>query len=90
MTATWKKYDTKSSAEDKADLPNTVFAFPQERKEPLTDASHVRNAIARFNQVKGVTDQARDMAFTNLKKAAKHFKVELTEKNWRELGKAKK
>jgi hypothetical protein len=35
-----------------------VFAFPDERKEPLTDARHVRNAIARFNQVEGVSDAA--------------------------------
>ena len=89
MTATWKKYDTKSSPAKKAELPPTVFAFPDERKEPLTDASHVRNAIARFNQVKGVTDAARETAFANLKKAAKHFKVEMTEKSWRDLGKAK-
>ena len=29
------------------------FAFPDQQKEPLTDASHVRNAIARFDQVEG-------------------------------------
>ena len=32
------------------------FAFPKQRKEPLENAAHVRNAAARFNQVKGVTD----------------------------------
>ena len=31
------------------------FAFPKQRKEPLENASHVRNAAARFNQVEGVT-----------------------------------
>jgi len=29
------------------------FAFPKERKEPIHDAAHVRNAIARFNQLLG-------------------------------------
>jgi hypothetical protein len=34
----------------------TKFAFPKQRKEPLENASHVRNAAARFKQVKGVTE----------------------------------
>jgi hypothetical protein len=38
------------------------FAFPRAEKEPLTDAAHVRNAIARFNQVQGVTDAECDEA----------------------------
>ena len=33
----------------------TKFAFPKQRKEPLENASHVRNAVARFNQVKGTS-----------------------------------
>ncbi|TMG16497.1 MAG: hypothetical protein E6I01_05185, partial [Chloroflexi bacterium] len=37
-----------------------TFAFPKERKEPLNDARHVRNAIARFDQVEGVSDSERD------------------------------
>lgn len=60
-------------------LPDSVFAFPKQRKEPLTNASHVRNAVARFNQVKDVTDADRKLAFANIKKAAKHFAVELSE-----------
>ena len=32
-------------------LPDAAFAFPEQRKEPLTDAKHVRNAVARFDQV---------------------------------------
>ena len=32
-------------------LDEDQFAFPKERKEPLNNASHVRNAIARFDQV---------------------------------------
>jgi hypothetical protein len=63
------------------------FAFPEERKEPLTDARHVRNAIARFDQVKDVSDNEREQAFANIKKAAEHYGVEMTEKNWHELGK---
>ena len=56
----------------------------------MTDASHVQNALARFNQVKGVTDEDRDQAFANIKKAAKHFKVDMEEKTWKELGIKKK
>ncbi len=63
----------------KADLPDSVFAFPHQRKEPMTDAKHVRNAVARFDQVEDVSDEDRDLAFANIKKAAEHYDVELTE-----------
>ena len=65
------------------------YAFPKERKEPLENASHVRNAVARFNQVKGVTDEERDEAWRRIEAAAKKFDVDLQERSWRELGKAK-
>jgi len=63
------------------------YAFPKERKEPIHDASHVRNAIARFNQVEGVSDDERDAAWRRIKKAADRHGVEVSEKSWRELGK---
>ena len=62
------------------------FAFPKERKEPLTDAAHVRNAIARFNQVEGVSDDERDAAWRRIKTAAKKHGLEVDEKSWREIG----
>jgi hypothetical protein len=74
-------------ADARDSLPDSAFAFPGKRKEPMTDASHVRNALARFNQVEDVTDKERDQAFANIKAAAKHYDVEMTESSWRELGK---
>ena len=68
-------------------LDEDQFAFPKERKEPINNASHVRNAIARFDQVKGVSDDERDEAWKRIKKAAKKYDVEVSEKSWRELGK---
>jgi hypothetical protein len=68
------------------DLDTRQFAFPKQRKEPLEDASHVRNAVARFDQVEGVTDAERDDAWQRIRAAAKRFDVELGEKDWRELG----
>ena len=68
-------------------LPKSAFAFPKERKEPLEDASHVRNAIARFDQVEGVSDKEKDEAWDRIKKAAKKYGVEVHEKSWHELGK---
>jgi hypothetical protein len=61
------------------------YAFPKEEKEPLNDAAHVRNAVARFNQVKGVTDAERDEAWKRIKTAARKFGVELKEESWKEL-----
>jgi hypothetical protein len=75
------------SAEDRKELPDSAYAFPGKRKEPLTDADHVRNALARFDQVQGVTDAERDEAFENIKKAAKHYDIEMTETSWKQLGK---
>jgi hypothetical protein len=56
-------------------LPTTAFAFPRSRKEPLIDAAHVRDAMARFDQVSNVTDSERDLAFSNIQKAANHFDI---------------
>ena len=67
-------------------LPKSAFAFPEARKEPMTDASHVRNALARFDQVKGVSDADRELAFANIRKAAQHFGIEVKETDWRQLG----
>jgi hypothetical protein len=66
-------------------LKDSDFAFPKERKEPLTDARHVRNAIARFDQVKDVSEAERDAAWKRILKAAKKFDVELEETDWRDL-----
>lgn len=71
--------------EERNDLSGREYAFPKERKEPLEDARHVRNAVARFNQVKGVSDEERDEAWKRIEAAAKKFGVELEERSWREL-----
>jgi preprotein translocase subunit SecD len=74
-------------------LPDSSFAFPEQRKEPLTDAEHVRNAVARFDQVEGVSDADRDRAWKRIRAAARTFDVEIEARGWRQLfkgGKAKK
>jgi len=74
------------STDDRKKIDESTFAFPAQRKEPLNDASHVRNAIARFDQVKDVSDSEREEAFHRIKAAAKKFRVEMTETNWKQLG----
>jgi hypothetical protein len=77
----------------KNDLPDRAFAFPEQRKEPLTDAKHVRNAVARFDQVEGVSNAERDRAWRRIRAAARKYDVEIEARGWRELfkgGKAKK
>jgi len=73
------------STAEKNRLEDRDFAFPDERKEPLIDAKHVRNAIARFDQVEGVTDAERDRAWTRIRAAAKQFGVEMEVTDWRKL-----
>jgi hypothetical protein len=86
MEATWKPHEKHGTLTERSDLPDSVFAFPKQRKEPLTDASHVRNAIARFDQTIDVSDKDRELAFANIKKAAGHYGVDMTETNWTQLG----
>ncbi|HEX6539519.1 MAG TPA: DUF6582 domain-containing protein [Candidatus Dormibacteraeota bacterium] len=64
------------------------YAFPEQRKEPINDAAHVRNAIARFDQVEGVTDAERDRAWKRIRTAAAKFDVEVSADDWRDLVKA--
>jgi hypothetical protein len=71
--------------EDRNNIGGPDYAFPKERKEPLENASHVRNAVARFNQVKGVSDSERDEAWKRIEAAAKKFGVELEERSWHDL-----
>jgi hypothetical protein len=70
----------------RSDLPASVFAFPKQRKEPMTDARHVRNAVARFDQVTDASEAERELAFANIKKAARHYGVDLGEESWQQLG----
>jgi hypothetical protein len=74
------------STEDRKEIPASEYAFPKERKEPLNDASHVRNAVARFDQVKGVPDSERETAFKKIESAAKKFGVEMKEDSPSQLG----
>jgi hypothetical protein len=86
METTWKPHEKHGELTERSDLPDSVFAFPKQRKEPMTDASHVRNAIARFDQTVGVSDDERKLAFANIKKAAKHYGIDVSESDWHELG----
>ncbi len=78
------------STAEKDRLADKEFAFPKERKEPLTDARHVRNAIARFDQVEGVSDAERDRAWQRILAAAERWDVEVSEASWRDLAKGGK
>lgn len=84
MQVTWKPVrDGADAARSK--LPDSAFAFPAERKEPLTDAGHVRAAIARFGEVRGVTESERAQAFANIKAAADYYGVNLRASSWQDL-----
>jgi hypothetical protein len=86
---TWKPHTEHGDldSKDRKELPDSAYAFPKQRKEPVTDASHVKNALARFDQVEGVSDADRDLAFANIKAAAKYYGIDVEEKDWHELGK---
>src|SRR5258708_5269091 len=87
---TTKKRSAGLSARQKNRMPAGTFAFPEERKEPLNDARHVRNAIARFDQVEGVSEAERDAAWRRIRAAARKYGVEVKAKGWRSLMKGGK
>lgn len=66
-------------------MSSEKFAFPKKRKEPLNDASHVRNAVARFDQVEGVSDKERDAAWRRIRSAARKYGVHIEARGWRQL-----
>jgi Family of unknown function (DUF6582) len=84
--ATWKPHEKHGRLTTQSDLPDSVYAFPRQRKEPLTDAQHLRNAVARFDQVIDVSDADRALAFANIEKAANYYDVNLAETSWHDLG----
>ena len=86
MQTTWQPHEKHGTLGTRSDLPDSVFAFPHQRKEPLTDAAHVRQAIARFDQTIGVSDEERELAFANIREAASYYGVDMTETDWRQLG----
>jgi hypothetical protein len=82
---TSKGRSTGLSARQKNRMASDTFAFPKERKEPLNDAGHVRNAIARFDQVEGVSESERDAAWRRIRAAARKYGVEVKARGWRSL-----
>ena len=66
------------SAKKRAELPDSAFAYIDsrgQRRLPINDEAHVRNALSRFNQVAFETEAARDVARTRLLKAAKKYRI---------------
>jgi hypothetical protein len=86
MKTTWKPHEKSGTLTSQSDLPDSVYAFPKQRKEPLTDARHVRNAIARLDQVEDVSAADRTLAFANIQKAAEHYGVALSETSAQDVG----
>jgi hypothetical protein len=73
------------STAEQNDLPASSVAFREKRKQPLADANHVRNAIARFDQVEGVTDRDREKAWKRILSAAKKYGIDVEANDWHEL-----
>jgi len=66
------------SARKRASLPKNAFAYVDSRgrrRLPIHDVAHVRNALARFNQVAFENDAARERARTRLLNAAKKYGI---------------
>ena len=65
-------------ARERAKLPDSAFAYIDskgKRRLPINDASHVRNALARFGQVAFEDEAARDRARSRLLRAAKRHGI---------------
>jgi class 3 adenylate cyclase len=65
-------------AKKRAQLPKTAFAYVDSKgrkRLPIHDESHVRNALARFNQVSFEDETARERARKRLLVAAKKYGI---------------
>jgi hypothetical protein len=76
---------TKLTAKARDEIGDEQFAFSAQRKEPLENATHVRNAVSRFNQVRGVTDSEKDAAWQRILDAAGKYDVDVPKSTWRDL-----
>ena len=66
------------STQERSKLPNSAFAYIDSRgrrRLPIHDASHVRNALARFGQVAFEDEDARDRARSRLLRAAQKHRI---------------
>ena len=66
------------NASKRAKLPDSAFAYVDsrgQRRLPINDEGHVRNALSRFNQVKFENEEARERARKRLLNAAKKYKI---------------
>jgi hypothetical protein len=72
-TTTWEPWRDNGDG----NLPPNAYAFPKQKIDPLTDAVCVRAAIEHFHTVPEVSDEDRQLAFGNIKKAADFFHVEI-------------
>src|SRR5690349_85611 len=87
MAGRTRRGSNELDAAERNAMPAREYAFPRVRKEPLNDASHVRNAIARFDQVRDVSDEERREAFRRIRRAADRYGVEMNASGWQDLGK---
>ena len=81
-----RNHNHRLDAAERRELPDSAYALPRQRKLPITDAAHVRTALARFDQVEAISDADRELAFANLQAAARHYGVPLAETRWQDLG----
>ena len=66
------------TARERAKLPDRAFAYVDssgQRRLPIHDEAHVRNALARFSQVRFDSDDERDNARQRLLGAAKRYGI---------------
>ena len=80
-TTTWKPLNGYADG----NLPSYVFAFPEQRIDPLIDAFGVRTALEHFDKIAQVSDEDRQTTFFNIKKAAEHFHVEVDGETYEEM-----
>jgi hypothetical protein len=66
-------------------LPESVYAFPKQRIDPLIDAVCVRSALEHVHTIPEVSDEDREQAFDNIKRAATHFHVEIYGNTYEEM-----
>jgi hypothetical protein len=66
------------TAQQRRRIPARQYAVPELRKLPIEDENHIRNAMARFNQVKGLSREQKERAFDRIVNAAARHGIDAT------------
>ena len=82
MQTTWKPHTEHGDLTTRSNLPDSVYAFPKQKKEPLTDASQRRKLLRQLLVVGIIRAHQRRFARIVTRYVFSAFRL-ISDTNWR-------